>query len=1077
MFEEGFSTQAIFDTKNQEFLKEDKYLFIKNFEVYHTKERIIGFFPFYDDRVADKKIKQDSYYINFISNLSNYKKILKQNNIELKKDIINLEEPLNNIKVVYDQDSQNITSIKITYQNKPLIFGKQIDNKDMFKVLFKKNYFINGIKTTYLNSNDGIPNLSYIKCYFYKMEEKNKFFSSRSNSYCFSALFNLFSFFIKFIFYIIYFLIKLFLFLIKLLLILFVILFPPLYIYWKTQNIYSGNFDITKANSDYEIINNDTIKIYTDEYGFPHIKANSLEDVYFGLGFTHAKNRLWQIDINRRIARGMLSEIFGEKTLETDKFMRKIGHNEYGIKQAKFVENNSEYYKSIKAFISGINYYAKNFKLPIEYYITNSEFKNYTLEDIIASISMFSMAMCQDFSMETWYEYMQKIIGKEMAEKIIEYRDEGFPYWNTTIITDDELKESFLYKFKENKDEININKTLNKNKENTNTNNKEETKENFDDSMMGNNYQTSGASNCWNIDGSLSSSGKPLLCNDPHLPNGMPGMFFVAKLYLPDGNIISGATLPGAPVIITGSNSYISWGITTENSDSTDLCEELIQGESYIKDNIKYPLEISKETIYIKGKKEIEIEIQKTQNGRIFGKTVPSAWTLLNQHHTSSLPLSLRIAFMKKNFTSFDFYFKIALAKNENDFLPFKSLLTAPNVNLHWVTKEGKMGWDVLGLITVKNYYNRFCHGFSSEDDVIEEIPEKYKLKLHNPKRGYIVSGNNKPASFNYLYELRGHHNNFRAHRIEEILLEYKSKKEKIGIKDANKILKDVKDTNAEYFLPKYLYLIEKNSNNLTELKNNEYYLMLKNWNFEMDYNSKTATVFSVLEKLIGYSFVINDISDEFNDKKFMAGSVLNVLHFWNFVTATIDKIYNGEKIRMKECKSFDAKNNIEDDDCEKSLIKVFDELDFNMKKFRDEKGNIIKWGEIHFNYFPHNTFESIPILKYFFNKKKHAGGNRNTIKISRGPNNGKIGDFYGMQSPRLKFICDMKEPEVPYITISEGEGGNLFQEYYNNFDDKHEDAVMIKFDKINFEDYNKQERIINLNKKIILEDNNSNNI
>ena len=81
------------------------------------------------------------------------------------------------------------------------------------------------------------------------------------------------------------------------------------------------------------------------------------------------------------------------------------------------------------------------------------------------------------------------------------------------------------------------------------------------------------------------------------------------------------------------------------------------------------------------------------------------------------------------------------------------------------------------------------------------------------------------------------------------------------------------------------------------------------------------------------------------------------------------------------------------------------------------------------------------------------------------------------MQSPRLKFICDMKEPEVPYITISEGEGGNLFQEYYNNFDDKHEDAVMIKFDIINFEDYNKQERIINLNKKIILEDNNSNNI
>ena len=281
------------------------------------------------------------------------------------------------------------------------------------------------------------------------------------------------------------------------------------------------------------------------------------------------------------------------------------------------MENNSEYYNIIKAFIAGINYFAKNFKLPVEYYITNSEFKNYTLEDIIAAISMFSMAMNQDYSMETWYEYMEKTIGKEMTEKIIEYRDEGFPYWNTTIITDDELKEAFLYNFqkkqnKENSNKDNINTNINNNKDKSNPN--------FDDSMMGTHFQSSGASNCWNVDGSLTSSGKPLICNDPHLPNGMPGMFFVAKLYLPDGNIISGATLPGTPVIITGSNSYISWGITTENTDNTDICEELIQGESYIKDNIKHPLEISKETIYIKAKRKLRWKYKKQKMGEFLAK-------------------------------------------------------------------------------------------------------------------------------------------------------------------------------------------------------------------------------------------------------------------------------------------------------------------------------------------------------------------------------------------------------------------------------------------------------------------------
>ena len=78
MLERGFSTQALFDTKNQELLKEDKYLFIKNLEVYHTDDRIIGFFPFFGDRAADKKVKQDSYYEQFMKNLKNINKIFEQ---------------------------------------------------------------------------------------------------------------------------------------------------------------------------------------------------------------------------------------------------------------------------------------------------------------------------------------------------------------------------------------------------------------------------------------------------------------------------------------------------------------------------------------------------------------------------------------------------------------------------------------------------------------------------------------------------------------------------------------------------------------------------------------------------------------------------------------------------------------------------------------------------------------------------------------------------------------------------------------------------------------------------------------
>ena len=181
---------------------------------------------------------------------------------------------------------------------------------------------------------------------------------------------------------------------------------------------------------------------------------------------------------------------------------------------------------------------------------------------------------------------MEKNLGKEMAQKIVRFRDVDYPFWDTTIVSDEELKKLGLYK--KNKDKKKVKEeyyTETKKESNKNKNTNKEKIENIDDSIIGDKLKNEGASNCWNVDGNFTNSGKPLLCNDPHLPNGMPGMLFIAKMYLPD-NVLSGACLPGTPVFITGSNSYISWGITTENTDNSDFCEELIQGDYYIKDNI-----------------------------------------------------------------------------------------------------------------------------------------------------------------------------------------------------------------------------------------------------------------------------------------------------------------------------------------------------------------------------------------------------------------------------------------------------------------------------------------------------------
>ena len=905
---------------------------------------------------------------------------------------------------------------------------------------------------------------------------------------------------------------------------------PILTYCYHSQNIYNGIIKVNNINSNYQHLDKlDNISIYTDKYGFTHIKGNSIYDTYFALGFEHAKSRLWQIDIQRRTARGKLSEFFGSNSLNIDKMVRKLGLNELAINFADYVRKNSKYINEINAYIDGINFYANNFLLPIEYDITYTKFEEWTLEDTISLLNFHSFALGHDWNMEIWYKTLEEGMGKEFADIVFNYRDLNYPFWNDTIVNDDELMELGLHKFRKKSEEIlkkqrdfiknyqeenkekkkelekkkleekakneknkeekesEIKKEkeekiikeqklknetgneekkekvesekLEKNKipeekKNENLDKKEEEKreikkeilkkekikekeEKENISIISGPHQSEGASNCWILSGNYTESGKPLLSNDPHLPNNMPSLFFVVKLYLKD-DIISGASLPGTPFIATGSNKFISWGLTTENSDNTDLCEERIEDNFYIFDNKKYNIKIIHDQIKVRFNDDVNIDIKYTRNGPLIDDDIPKEFLLLNQKFHIDYPISFRSAFYQFNFTNFDFYFGINFAKNKNDFLSVIEKAVAPNYNFHYITREGEIGWIPLGKQSVKKYYNRFCRGYTSEDNIIKYIPRSEMLKLENPKKGFIVTANNKPASFNYTYELRGHHNHVRAHRINEMIQNYINDNHKITINDTMKMINDVHESLAEYILPKILEIIKKNSR--FDINQNKYYSMLKKWNFEMNKDSREATVYAIFERDIGYYLLENKYSE------LMARGVMSYLHYWNFITGIIDKLYKGERIDMKQCAYRSGNSN-----CEIYIVNIFNNLESSLKKYMDKNGMIKKWGEINSNIFPQIPFDNIPILNQFFSRRVYGGGNRNTVKIARGPFNHKTSEFIGTQSARLKFICEMNDPTNPYIVIPGGNGGSPFNKYYNNLAKAHEDALLYKFENVDF--------------------------
>jgi acyl-homoserine lactone acylase PvdQ len=414
------------------------------------------------------------------------------------------------------------------------------------------------------------------------------------------------------------------------------------------------------------------------------------------------------------------------------------------------------------------------------------------------------------------------------------------------------------------------------------------------------------------------------------------------------------------------------------------------------------------------------------------------------------------MGFMKHEFTSYDFYFRLNLAHSPNDFIPYKHECILSNYNLHWASKEGQIGYITLGIINLKKYQNRFCHGFSSQDDIVNEIPQDEMLFLTSPKKGYIISGNNSPAAKNYLYKLIGNHNNARAFRVNEILNNYFNNNTKISVNESIRILKDIKDSNAAYILPKYLEIIKRNTHK-KELSENRNYQILKKWNFEFDLESEGATLYSLLERNLCLLLLNKKMSKE------KSKPLLNFFPYYKFIHGMIDKIYNGEKIQLKECSFYNSK-----DDCEKYLVNVFRNLDEYTQDFRDSNNLIKKWGAINYNYFPNTPFDDIFLLKNIYSKKKYVSGNKDTIKISRSTGNNKMGEFVGNQSPRIQFICDMVDPEQPYLIIAGGNGGSPLQMYYNNLMDQFENDKLIQFRNIDFNDEKNKERIISLEKRKI---------
>ena len=499
------------------------------------------------------------------------------------------------------------------------------------------------------------------------------------------------------------------------------------------------------------------VTIRRDGRGIPYIEAASEADLYFAQGYATAQDRLWQMDLYNRLARGETAEIFGNTTVEEDKRWRKFGFARVAEETVKTLPAETRsilenYARGVNAYIAALD----EKTLPIEFRILQYRPREWRPENSIVVGKILADALSTTWQLDVQRAALQSLptekrdwllnqstkddvllVGKDaaaaMSSRFKVHQGLRFEFTDSTFAAlekEVEVRRSSLER-------------------------------------IGFYAEDLAASNNWVVSGKRTADGKPLLANDPHLRAAQPPIWYLVNLSAPNLRV-AGVTVPGAPGVILGHNDRIAWGATNVGPDVQDLYLETFDGAGKYKTQTGWEAPVvRREEIKVRKNPlspETEstfLDVTTTRNGVIYfeetGKRYALRWT----------------AFDPKNdeLSSFN---ALNRAKNWNDFKNALKLYGGPTQNFVFADTEGNIGWYAAGRVPTRKTGDGSVpyNGASGDGAWTGTIPFEQLPQLYNPPDGIIVTANQRVVGKSYQHQgiVRAFDSPFRARRIYDLL-------------------------------------------------------------------------------------------------------------------------------------------------------------------------------------------------------------------------------------------------------------------------------------------------------------------
>jgi penicillin amidase len=741
------------------------------------------------------------------------------------------------------------------------------------------------------------------------------------------------------------------------------------------------------------------VEVITDRYGVPHIYAQNEDDLYFTQGFVHAQERLWQMELNRRIGSGRLAEIFGEVAIETDRFSRRIGMHRSAATEALRLPAHTK--RILEAYAHGVNTYLERNqnKLPVEFTLLRFKPEPWHIADSIQWAKMMGWNLGGNYETEIVRARIVALLGAERAAKLEAGYDPKHPLIIPPGVEYQGVNLGILEQYAQLKQ------------------------------LSG--FGMLGASNNWVIDGSMSTTGAPILCNDPHLGQAAPSIWYECHLLAGDIDVI-GVSFPGAPGIIIGHNQHIAWGLTNAISDVQDLYIEKFNPQNPRQYEYKgewEEAEVVREAIKVKGRKTAIIEeIRVTRHGPIITHLPPvfdknNAGQNGNKADSAELPLALRWTGLEQcNIISS--ISKLNHAANWEEFRNALRDWDVPPQNMIYGDKEGNIGYVMAGAIPIRAQGQSLLPspGWTGEYEWTGFIPFDELPQTYNPEQHFIVTANNRVVNDDYPHYITHEWlNGYRAQRIRDLL----TSKGKLAPADMATIQADQYALPAVEIVPHILAVqtaapLEKAAQNV-----------LRTWNYILAPDSVGAAVYATfLNKLEKIVFAA------------MFGEDETLIHAYLGRGSTILAPTNGYASRSKPL--LIRLLNQGDDNwfadtavpngpvtwqaaCSSALTGAVEELQEKLGK------NVAQWqyGRIHHMTYNH-PLGTIKLLNRLFNRGPFpVGGDIDTVNMGATmPNDPQV----VITVPSFRQIVDLADLKSSLSGHAPGQSGHPASKHYDDF-------------------------------------------